>query len=310
MNGGSSDAARKAGATSRPLSYADLFGWTAEDHEAALRIFRVTIDKAFPQLRRAAEGPAKAFFETYFEPVIHGDGQTHFTGYYEPEIEASLRPTDEFAYPIYEAPPDLVQPWHTRAEIEDNLLLAGRNLEIAWLRDPVEVFFLQVQGSGRLRFADGSGLRVGFAAKNGHDYASIGQELIRRGEIAPHLISAESVKQWVRENGPHILRHNPSYVFFRVLDLPDESGPLGSMGRPVTAHRSIAVDPRHVPLGSAVWTVIEGKGSLRIAQDIGSAIQGANRADLFCGTGDAAGQMAGTLNTHGFMVTLRLREQP
>lgn len=298
----------KAGFSTRPLSFGDLPGWAEDDLEAALAVLRITLDLYRPDLRRAAEGPARAFFERYFAPTRHGDGSAHFTGYYEPEIAASPERTERFCHPIYAPPPDLTPRWHSRAEIEDSGILQSRGLEIAWLEDPIEAFFLQVQGSGRLVFPDGGGLRVGFAAKNGQPYASIGQELIRRKEIAPHVISAEAVKEWIRQNGTHILRHNPSFVFFKVLDVPPDVGPLGAMDRPVTAQRSIAVDPKHVPLGAPVWTVINGVGRLCVAQDIGSAIQGQGRADLFCGTGATAGAQAGALNTQGTLVMLAPKE--
>jgi len=170
---------------------------------------------------------------------------------------------------------------------------------------------LQIQGSGRVRLPNGKYVRVGYRGANGHGYRSIGQELVRRGTYAAHQVSAEVIKNWVRRNpveGRELLYHNPSYVFFReVSKVPADQGPLGAMNRSVTTMRSIAVDPSFVKLGSPVWVEKDGKKPLRrlmIAQDTGSAIKGAQRADVFFGTGDEAGREAGKLRDPGRMVVL------
>ena len=180
----------------------------------------------------------------------------------------------------------------------------------------MEAFFLQIQGSGRIRMPDGTVMRLGFAAKNNHPYRSIGAELVRRGTMQAHEVSAQRIKAWVRANpgqGQQLLRHNPSFVFFRKLtDLPAERGPVGAMGRSVTALRSLAVDPQHVPLGAPVWIEKEGQAPLRrlmIAQDTGTAIRGAQRADIFYGTGAEAGEAAGRIRDAGRMITLLPVEQ-
>jgi membrane-bound lytic murein transglycosylase A len=203
------------------------------------------------------------------------------------------------------------KPWYSRREIETSGIMAGRGLEIAWVDDPVELFFLQIQGSGRVRLPNGRVLRVGYGGKNGHEYRSVGQELVRRGVYSPHQVSAQVIKNWVRRNptaGAELLRHNPSFVFFRKLDsVSAEMGPLGAMNRSVTGGRSIAVDPRFTPLGAPVWVEKDGAepmNRLMIAQDTGSAIKGAQRADIFVGTGDAAGRTAGRLRDPGRMVVL------
>ena len=154
-------------------------------------------------------------------------------------------------------------------------------------------------------------MRVGYGGKNGHEYRSIGKELVRLGIFQPHQVSATVIKNWVRRNpeaGKELLFHNPSYVFFReVSEVPAHLGPLGAMNRSVTAMRTIAVDPKYVPLGAPVWIEKDGKGPMRrlmIAQDTGSAIKGAQRADIFFGTGDAAGRAAGQLKDPGRMVVL------
>ena len=170
---------------------------------------------------------------------------------------------------------------------------------------------MQVQGSGRVRLPNGRYIRVGYGGANGHKYRSIGVELVRRGIYNAHQVSAQVIKNWVRRNpveGPELLRHNPSYVFFReVNQVPADKGPLGAMNRSVTTMRTVAVDPRHTPLGAPVWVEKDGKNKLRrlmIAQDTGSAIKGAQRADIFFGTGDQAGRDAGRLRDPGRMVVL------
>lgn len=299
-----SESYHKAGSCTRPLALGALPGWADIDFDSAWTCFEVTRDLCFPSLQKPPEQSARAFFEHAFKLHVHGDGAAHFTGYYEPELAASPVETEVYRFPIYAPPPEMQGSWHSRAEIDRTGVLRDRRLELAWLTDPVEVFFLQVQGSGRLLFEDGTGLRVGFAAKNGHPYASIGAELIRRGEIDASEITAERVKAWLHLNGTEILEHNPSYVFFKHLDVPDTAGPLGSTGRSVTTEISLAVDPAHIPLGTPVWTEINGRSRLCIAQDIGSAIRGPNRGDLFCGTGPEAGRQAGSLNATGFMGVL------
>jgi len=306
-------------AGAEPLRFADLAGWEADDHAAALAAFRVTCDRIkgaewAPLCALSADvSDARRFFESFFQPVLTGDPPALFTGYYEPELQGSATRTPRFAYPVYARPPEFDGKgrWHSRAEIEQRGLLRGRGLELAWLEDPVEVFFLQVQGSGRIRLQDGKVIRLGFSAKNNHPYRSVGAELVRRGAMAQHAVSAQRIKAWVRRNGAQgqqVLQVNPSFVFFRKLpDLPADKGPIGAMGRSVTALRSLAVDPAFVPLGAPVWIDKEGAGPLRrlmVAQDTGTAIKGAQRADIFYGTGEAAGKVAGRVRDGGRMVVL------
>ncbi len=173
------------------------------------------------------------------------------------------------------------------------------------------MFFLHIQGSGRVRLQDGNLIRVGYGGKNGHNYRSVGQELVRRGVYAAHQVSAQVIRNWVKRNpveGAELLRHNPSYVFFReVNSVPATRGPLGAMNRSITAMRSIAVDPSYVTLGAPVWIEKGGANPLRrlmIAQDTGSAIKGAQRADIFYGTGEEAGLEAGKVRDPGRMMVL------
>ena len=302
------------------LSFDQLNGWAEDDHNAALQVFLETCgdmnDPEWSALCALAttQKNARTFFELFFRPILIEDGEPMlFTGYFEPELNGSRIRSDKYRYPLYRKPPEVRrgQSWFTRAEIEENGVLDGRGLEIAWIDDPVEVFFLQIQGSGRVRFEDGSGLRVGYGGKNGHNYRSVGQEMVRRGIYKAHQVSAQVIRNWVRRNpvdGAELLRHNPSYVFFReVSEVPADKGPLGAMNRSITTMRSIAVDPRITPLGAPVWIEKGGRNPIRrlmVAQDTGSAIKGAQRADIFFGTGDEAGRAAGKVRDPGRMVVL------
>jgi membrane-bound lytic murein transglycosylase A len=309
-------------APAQVLTFDDLDGWYEDDHRAALGVFRDTCTllkgaEWGPLCKLAADAgdsadEARSFFEMLFRPVLIGEPPALFTGYYEPELDGSLHRTGTYRYPIYRRPPELrdgVQ-FLSRAQIDAGAL-AGRGLEIAWLDDPVEVYFLQIQGSGRIRLPDGKVVRVGYAGRNGHSYRSIGQELIRRGTHSMAQLSAQAIKRWVRANpaaGAQLLNTNPSYVFFRKLkDLPPEKGPIGAMGRSITGMRSIAVDPAFYPLGAPVWVEKDGAAPLRrlmVAQDTGGAIKGAQRADVFFGTGRQAGEDAGTVKDRGRMLVL------
>ncbi len=302
------------------LSFEDLNGWAKDDHAAAFETFRNTCqDMDDPDWRAvcayATSNPdPKAFFELLFRPVLIEDGAPAlFTGYFEPELSGSRQKSGRYRYPIYAMPPEAKSTdlWYSRRQILDGGVLQGRGLEIAWVDDPVELFFLQIQGSGRVNLPNGDKLRVGYAGANGHTYRSIGVELVRRGTYQSHQVSADVIKNWVRRNpaaGRELLFHNPSYVFFReVSEVPADQGPLGAMNRSVTTMRTIAVDPAFTPLGAPVWIEKDGKKPLRrlmIAQDTGSAIKGAQRADVFFGTGDKAGRAAGKLKDPGRMIVL------
>jgi len=308
--------------TAQVIEFEALDGWAADDHRAALDTFRVTCDLLTdpdwtPLCRLSRDVPdgddaARNFFEIFFKPVLIGQPPALFTGYYEPELQGSPVRTPRFAWPIYRRPPELQdgQVYYDRAAIEAGAL-RGRGLEIAWLDDPVEAFFLQIQGSGRIRMPDGSVMRVGYGGRNGHAYKSVGQEMIRRGTHTPDQVSAQEIRGYVARNpqaGAALLNVNPSYVFFRKLpDLGADKGPIGAMGRSITTLRSIAVDPDYTPLGAPVWVEKAGAGAfqrLMVAQDTGGAIKGAQRADIFFGTGEAAGEAAGTIKDGGRMLVL------
>ncbi|SMX26156.1 Membrane-bound lytic murein transglycosylase A precursor [Pelagimonas phthalicica] len=302
------------------LKFEDLNGWEQDDHGAALEVFQNTCrdlnDPDWTALCNVAAeaGDAKQFFELFFRPVmITNETDGLFTGYFEPELDGSPVRTERYRYPIYQMPKEAKKqrPWLTRREILTSGVMDNRGLEITWVDDPVELFFLQVQGSGRVKYPDGSFIRVGYGGANGHKYRSIGQELVRRGTYQAHQVSAQVIKNWVRRNpeaGRELLFHNNSYVFFReVSEVPAEKGPLGAMNRSITTMRSIAVDPLYTPLGAPVWIEKGGRyplNRLMIAQDTGSAIKGAQRADIFIGTGDEAGQIAGRIKDPGRLVVL------
>jgi membrane-bound lytic murein transglycosylase A len=289
------------------------------------------------QIREADPMAARQFFESAFVPwlVHNADGGTEglVTGYYEPLLHGSRFFGRNYRYPVYGVPSDLlvidlaqsnpelkgirlrgriqerkVVPYFTRAEIERGLApLRGR--EILWVDDPVELFFLHIQGSGRIRLPGGETVRVGFAEHNGHPYKSIGRILVERGELAADKASMQGIKQWATKNPGKLaplLQQNPAYVFFR--ELPDSPlGPIGALGVPLTPGRSIAVDAMTTPLGAPVFLSTTSPLSTRplnrlvVAQDTGTAIKGAVRADFFWGFGDDAGQSAGRMRQSGRM---------
>ncbi len=272
--------------------FADLSGWADDDLDAALDAYRRNPAPAID--------PARAFFEHGFRPGA--PVAAHLTGYAEPVIDASPACTDAFPVPIHAMPPGGTDAPRARADAA----LAGH--EIAWLRDPVDRFLLQVQGSGRLRMADGSTIRVGHAGGNGHPYRSIGRMLLERGELGAD-ITAEALAAWLRADpvrGRAAMDECPSYALFEVIDLPETLGPIGTLC-PVTAGRSIAVDPTHIALGTPVWVEGPGIARLCVAQDTGAAIRGPGRADLFFGTGAEAMRAAGRLNAPGRLVPLVAR---
>lgn len=308
-------------APAQMLDFASLDGWAADNHRAALTSFLTTCEKlpedwqplcALAADANGSDASARAFFELFFKPVVIGAPPALFTGYFEPELQGSATRTPRFAYPIYARPPELKdgQVYLDRAAIEAGAL-RGRGLELAWLDDPVDVFFLQIQGSGRIRMMDGRVLRVGYAGRNGHAYRSVGQEMVARGTATADQVSAQGIQSYVRANpaaGNALLNVNPSYVFFRkIADLPADKGPIGAMGKSITTLRSIAIDPDFTPLGAPVWIEKDGATpirSLMVAQDTGGAIKGPQRADIFYGTGPAAGDAAGTIKDGGRMVVL------
>lgn len=301
-------------------SFKDLKSWAKDDHALALDVFKETCTdltaEDWKSICAAAFDfkDARLFFETFFLPVLIADGEdSKFTGYFEPELPGSLVQTDRFKYPIYALPDEVTsgQKWKTRRQIEEGAALEGRGLEIVWLDDPVDLTFLQIQGSGRIKLTNGRYLRVGYGGTNGHKYKSLGGELVKKGVYEPYQVSAAVIKNWVKRNpndGRELLWSNPSYVFFRVVDdVPEDKGPLGAMNRSITKGRTVAIDPKYVPLGAPVWIEKQGKSPMRrlmIAQDTGSAIKGAQRADIFMGSGAKAGRLAGQMKDKGSLFVL------
>lgn len=294
-------------------------------------------------------GAARDFFEAEFVPYRVADpGSGGFlTGYFEPELAGARQPTARYTVPLYARPDDLVtrgseleraalndeltaarrtdaglRSYPTRREIEQGAL-AGRGLELAFLADPVDAFILHVQGSGLIALDDGRQVRVAYAAKNGHPYTSIGRLLVQRGEVALEDMSLETLKEWLRANpdrGRKLMWENESFIFFRELsaDLAAR-GPEGAQGVALTPGRSLAVDGSIHALGLPIWVEspeldvhgAPGFRRLMIAQDVGSAIRGAERGDIFWGSGAEAGRIAGRTRHAGrFAVLLPKAAEP
>jgi peptidoglycan lytic transglycosylase A len=359
--------------TYKPITFADLPEWGADDHLAAFETFRKSCERiqasAAARERPAAAGlpksapphpalvsvceasgrmpgkvtkdAARLFFEANFTPhtITHKGPQGMLTGYYEPIMEGSRTAQGGFQTPIYKRPPDLinlvdeaqrgavgsaltharktdkgVEPFATRAQIEQGAL-KDKGLELLYFADPVDVFFMQIQGSGRVKLTDGTVIRVHYDGKNGHPYSSIGRYLIEKGLLAADKVSMGALAKWLRadpERGKMVMWQNASYVFFRELP-NDARGPLGAQNAPLTPGRSLAVDPGHHALGTPIFvtaakmTHVVKSGAfnrLMIAQDVGSAIKGPERGDIYFGSGDAAGKLAGVTKHAGKFILL------
>ncbi len=291
---------------------------------------------------KAKTAEIRQFFIDNFAPfrVVNADETDTglITGYYEPLLRGSRTRTAEFRYPLYGPPQDLITvdlaevypdlkgrrlrgrlvgnklvPYLERSAIDSEGETAPlRGLEIAWVDNAVESFFLQIQGSGQIQLPDGSRMRVGYADQNGHPFKSLGGLLIRRGELKLERASMQGIKEWARRNPDKVqqfMNGNPSYVFFKELPA-GLSGPIGTLGVPLTAERSLAVDARVIPLGAPVYlstTFPNSKNELNrlmVAQDTGGAIAGTVRADFFWGFGDAGGNQAGKMKQQGRMWVL------
>lgn len=284
-------------------------------------------------------GAARQFFDRFFTPVRVGSGEAFATGYFEPEIAGSRQRLPGYQ-PVYGMPSDLERGWpedvplaertgrpplgryaedgrfiryFDRGEIEDGAL-DGRAPVIAWVADPIEFFFLQIQGSGRLRAPEGEVIRIGYAGQNGREYLSLGAAMREAGLIGDgpgqYEPSMQGIVRYLRENpaeGRALMRRNKSWVFFRELT---GDGPLGALGVPVRAGSSVAVDPRYVPYGAPVWLDLDRDEAdgLWIAQDTGGAIKGANRFDTFWGVGKTARATAGTMSARGTAYVLLPKE--
>jgi membrane-bound lytic murein transglycosylase A len=327
----------------QPVPWTSVSGWLDDDPLPALQAFvqscrslrfRPQWQAVCNEAAVIASGDsasARHFFEESFIPhqVRKPDGSDKgmITGYYVPDLKGSRTPSARYRYPLFAVPDDLlvidlrsvypelgdyrlrgrvegrrVVPYWNRDDIESGKTTLAGN-ELFWVEDAVELFFLQIQGSGRIQLENGERVMINYAEQNGHPYRSIGKTLIDRGEMTSSQMSMQNIKAWAKENPDRVnqlLNENPSYVFFRELPA-DVQSPPGSLGVPLTPGRSIAVDPRTIPLGSPVFVNTTWPNSpaplnrLMLAQDTGGAIKGPVRADFFWGMGDQAGELAGRM---------------
>jgi membrane-bound lytic murein transglycosylase A len=300
------------------------------------------ICRAAQDVQSPTEASAKAFFETQFVPhrIMQQKSKGLLTGYYEPVMEGSRTAQGKFQTPVYKRPTDLVNvvdeadraskpeglthvrqtaagvsPYPTRAEIDQGAL-AGKGLELLYLEDPVEVFFMHIQGSGRIHLTDGTTVRINYDGKNGHPYKSIGRYLIDSGLLEANKVSMAALGKWLRADkarGQQVMWQNQSFIFFREL-ANDAEGPMGAMSVGLTPGRSLAVDTGYHTLGTPLYvsapelghaTKEGGFNRLMVAQDVGSAIKGPERGDIYFGSGDEAGKLAGVTKHEGnFFVLL------
>ena len=304
-------------------------GWREDDllglPDAIERQCRLTRPPGkWPQLCRefrARRGQLRAWIEARFEPRLlrNEDGSAHglLTGYYEPLLTGTLTRRSSAQVALYRLPPaQLLAGKPSRAKIEDENLLAGH--ELAWIDDPVEAFFLHVQGSGRIRLDDGSWMRVGYAGHNGQRYRAIGSVLIQRGALQAGQVDAQAIRDWLHANpsqAREVMQSNPRYVFFReIRGVAVDEGPIGSLGVPLTARRSLAVDRKRIPDGSLMFidttNPLDGRPLRKavMAQDTGAAIVGQVRADLFWGSGVDAGEVAGRMKQRAQLWVLEPRD--
>ncbi len=329
------------------VSWAELEGWADDDHAAALATFmdscnvivRGTPTRHASQpfyaglqsaCRRALKTPpagaaaARIFFERNFRPMRIsplGESTGFLTGYYEPIIEGSRVPNAEFNVPLYRTPPNLTKPYLERATIE-NGALAGRKLEICWLKDPTDLFFAQIQGSARVKLVeDGKVLRLNYSSHNGWPYTAIGGILINREIVPREEMSMDRIREWIEANpkeGKELRRRNKSYVFFRETGLTEHEQPVGAQGVSLTPGRSIAVDRNIHIYGTPFFIEAElpfdSENSenkfqrLMVSQDTGGAIRGVARADLYFGAGSGPAHVAGRIRHPGHFTILIPRE--
>jgi membrane-bound lytic murein transglycosylase A len=336
-------ATQPSGFTLTPASFADLPGWNEDRQSEALAAFARSCatlrDKQSPHDWRPAcdaaaqvpaqdDAAARGFFERYLRPYSVNDGADGlFTGYYEAELHGSTEHTSHYNTPLYVRPEDLVsvdlgqfkpelKGQHLAGKVADNKLvpyddraaiaansLEGRAHVLLWVDDPIDAFFLEIQGSGRVQLADGRVARLGYDCANGHAYEAIGRDLSEMGEI-DKPVTMQSIRQWLTrhpDRAQEIMNLNASYVFFHTLD---GDGPIGAEGVALTPMRSLAVDPSYVPLGAPVWLDSRDPTGaplqrLLVAQDTGGAIKGAVRGDLFWGAGKDAETGAGAMQSRG-----------
>jgi len=325
-----------------PIAFNEIAGWNEDKQSEALAAFRRSCPKlsAGPETRIATDGgtktvtpaewkricdaagavnagddrAARAFFEENFRPlVVKAPGR--FTGYFEPEIRGSRVPSRLFTVPVYRRPTDLTdQPYYTRAEIEQGVL-KGKGLEIAWVQDPVALFEVQVQGSGRVHLAEGGVLSLAFDGSNNRPYTAIGGVLVEMGVMRKEAVTWPAIRDWLKRNPQQardVMRKNERYIFFKDSKSPSASG---SEGVTLTAQRSLAVDITFTPYGTPIWLdtvrpvarkpgTTEPYRRLTVAQDTGTAIQGPARGDVFFGGGAQAADWAGRMVSEGRAIVL------
>lgn len=334
--------------------YADLPGWTEDDPLPAFQAFvrqctslqKQALWRSTCSSASALENPDAAAIRTWFETqlrpwqLVNPDGNRSglVTGYYEPILQGSRTRKPAYTTPVFGPPEDMITvelgelypelkhmrlrgrlegrklvPYYSRAEWSQQ---EDKRKSLLWVNDPIDFFFMQIQGSGQIELDDGSRIRLNYADQNGHPYRSIGRWLIDKGELKAEQASMQGIKAWARANPKRLqelLNTNPSLVFFRELKA-EGTGPQGAMGLPLTPERSIAVDPRITPLGAPVWLATTHPNSeqplqrLMLAQDTGGAIRGPVRADFYWGSGPAAGNQAGKMKQGGRMWVLLPRE--
>lgn len=329
----------------RPFRYGNMI-YTAEEVKASFLLFLSVIrsETKYSDFIRTLE-------ENFhlFQSSANLEERVLFTGYYEPIFKGSLVRTEEYNVPVYAVPDDLlvlelgrfrdslnnrtivyklkegnVEPYYTREDIMEKRVLDGQKKEIAWMKDPIDLFFMQIQGSGMLELPNGEKLRLSYNGSNGHEYSSIGRLLIEEGTMELEEVSMDSIREYLNshpESRDRILYHNKSYVFFTIDE--DEEGPKGNIDVPLTPHRSIATDSTIFPKGALAyisadmpvfrknWRVPEQETFARFAiiQDTGGAIKGPGRVDLFWGNGKLAEKSAGNMRSFGMLYVLIAKKE-
>ncbi|MDK9713746.1 MAG: murein transglycosylase A [Sulfuritalea sp.] len=335
--------------------WSELPGWNEDDPAAAFTAFVAScrslerqahwqpVCNSARSIEDKSAAALRAWFEAQFRPwaLVNPDGSRTglITGYYEPILKGSRQQSRGYAHPVFGPPEDMIVvelaelypelkhlrlrgrvegrklvPYYSRAEWTPQE--SKRSPEaLLWIDDAIDLFFMQIQGSGQVQLADGSRVRLNYADQNGHPYRSIGRWLIERGELKAEQASMQGIKNWAKANPSRLaelLNANPSLVFFRELPV-EGSGPQGAMGLALTPERSLAIDPRHVPLGAPIWLATTRPNSeqaltrLMLGQDTGGAIRGVVRADFYWGSGSDAGNQAGKMRQQGRMWVLMPR---
>lgn len=325
-----------------PISFNEIAGWAEEKHSEALATFRRSCPKLTtgPETRIVTDGgektltpaewkricdagagikagdnrTARLFFEENFRPLVVQEA-AKVTGYFEPEMRGSKAPSRLFTVPVYRRPPDLTdKPYYTRAEIEQGVL-KGKGLEIAYVQDPVGLFEVQVQGSGKIQLAEGGKMTLGFDGSNNRPYTAIGNVLVEMGVMKKDDVTWPAIRDWLKRNPQQardVMRKNERYIFFK--DTRSQAA-AGAEGVPLTAQRSVAVDTSLTPFGTPIWIdtvrpvarkpgATEPYRRLMIAQDTGAAIKGPARSDVFFGSGPQAADWAGRMNSGGRAIVL------